>query len=175
MQSVYLKVSSHLDSYAIYIFGVYSPTAVKLSRTLHPTVLSFSASLTIKKEYHINTLSSIDTAILPELILKIGVWPTILLIEGGNALSIIDVKTTTLYLYRNFLPLTISWQPGAVVFASEKHYFKGHNSPFLNHRVWELPPYSGIELSPKGYKFYDKIEKLCGLNHRTAWENYPDY
>ena len=139
----------------------------------HNGIISNDSQL--EQEYEINRLSSIDTAIVPELIHKKGVWEAVSLLKGGNALGIINVKKCVLYLYRNFLPLTIAWQPGAVIFASEKEFFKAHSTPFPNYRIWELPPYSAIEFSTEGYRFFDKLGSPHSFNYDRLWEKYPDF
>jgi len=102
--------------------------------------------------YGLQPVSEIDTAVLPPLIAKIGVWSAVANIQGGAALAIVDSRRKVLTLCRNFMPLIIAWQPGIVCFASEAGFFPDATKPFKSNQLWELPPYTGIELSAKGYR-----------------------
>jgi 7-cyano-7-deazaguanine synthase len=101
--------------------------------------------------YRIARVSQIDTAVVPALVARLGVWTTVAKLKGGAALAIFDSASARLVLCRNFMPLVLIWEPGIVCFASEAGFFPGAGSPFPSFQLWELPPYSGIELSARGF------------------------
>jgi len=102
-------------------------------------------------EYMLSQISFIDTAIIPSLIQTIGVWKAVAAIRGGFALGIIDSQRSSLVLCRNFMPLSLAWEPGIVCFASEATFFSEADQPFRPYQIWDLPPYTGIELYSDGY------------------------
>lgn len=124
-------------------------------------------------EHTLSRTSPIDTAIIPPLIAHIGVWETVAAIKGGAALAIIDSSRARLVLCRNFMPLAITWEPGIVCFASEAAFFPDAAQPFRRYQIWELPPYTGIELSAEGYcgpvSWGERLQE-----ERAAWQTYPE-
>lgn len=102
--------------------------------------------------HNLSRISLIDTAVLPPLISQIGVWEAVASIRGGAALAIVDSQRGVLTLCRNFMPLVMAWEPGIVSFASEAGFFPAASMPFKSYQLWELPPYTGIELSAQGYR-----------------------
>lgn len=107
----------------------------------------------IAMRYGLARRSRIDTSILPPLIEKVGLWQAVAELQGGSALAMLDTRQSVLYLCRNFMPLVVLWEPGSVCFASEMHFFQGANEPFAPFRIWELPPYSCLELDAQGYRY----------------------
>src|SRR4051812_31404655 len=73
--------------------------------------------------YDLHAISPIDTAIVPPLVARLGSWDSVQALKGGNALAIFDSNREALALYRNFLPLVLTWEPGIVCFASEASFF----------------------------------------------------
>ncbi|MCL2646068.1 MAG: hypothetical protein FWD61_03570 [Phycisphaerales bacterium] len=124
-------------------------------------------------KYNLSRMSLIDTAILPSLAASIGVWEATAAIKGGFALSIIDSHRTALVLCRNFLPLSLAWEPGIVCFASEAAFFSGADQPFQSYQVWDLPPYTGIELYSDGYCTPVAWEKLPNRQAKATRYPYP--
>ena len=105
----------------------------------------------LAKKYDIRRASLVDTAVLPPLVARIGVWQAIASLKGGAALAVFDSRSESFVLGRNFLPLAIAWEPGVVCFASEARFFPNFDQPFRQFHLWELPPYSAIELSAGGF------------------------
>jgi 7-cyano-7-deazaguanine synthase len=116
----------------------------------------------LARAHHITRVSPIDTAVIPALVASVGIWQTIASLEGGAALAIFDSASAQLVLCRNFMPLVLVWEPGIVCFASEAGFFPGARGPFPAFQLWELPPYTGIKLSEKGF---------CGP---FAWGEQPE-
>lgn len=125
--------------------------------------------------FGIRPSSRIDTAIMPDLIDRIGFWRALRHIEGGCAFAVIEAAQNTLYLARNFLPLTMVWQPGVISFASERSFFADAGRPFPPYRIWDLPPYTGIELSPAGYRDPVAWGTIPDSSSSRAWNRYPEY
>lgn len=105
----------------------------------------------LARAYHLAPVSAIDTAVIPSLVARLGVWRTIANLKGGAALAIFDAASGQLVLCRNFMPLVLMWEPGIVCFASEAGFFRGARDPFPSFQLWELPPYTAIELSARGF------------------------
>jgi 7-cyano-7-deazaguanine synthase len=123
--------------------------------------------------YRIARVSSIDTAVVPALVARLGVWPAVANLKGGAALAIFDSASAQLVLCRTFMPLVLTWEPGIVCFASEAGFFPGAADPFPPFHLWELPPYSGIELSARGYRGpFAWGEKPEPRNERD-WRSFP--
>jgi len=101
--------------------------------------------------YGIRPVSAIDTAVIPSLVARLGVRRALASLKGGAALAILDSTTARLALCRNFMPLVLAWQPGVVSFASEAGFFPGIGEPLRSFQLWELPPFTGIELSAEGF------------------------
>jgi 7-cyano-7-deazaguanine synthase len=118
-------------------------------------------------------ISSIDTAIIPSLVASIGVWKAVAAIRGGFALGIIDSYRAALVLCRNFMPLSLAWEPGIVCFASESTFFSDVDQPFRPYQIWELPPYTGIELYADGYCAPVAWENLQNQQEKTIRHPYP--
>ena len=85
------------------------------------------------------------------LVARLGVRRALASLKGGAALAILDSTTARLALCRNFMPLVLAWQPGVVSFASEAGFFPGIGEPLRSFQLWELPPFTGIELSAEGF------------------------
>jgi glucosamine 6-phosphate synthetase-like amidotransferase/phosphosugar isomerase protein len=123
--------------------------------------------------YRLSPKSRIDTAAVPSLVARLGVWRTIANLKGGAALAIFDSASTHLVLCRNFMPLVTIWEPGIICFASEAAFFPGAGQPFPQFQLWELPPYTGIELSAQGFRGpfpWGKLPKSASDEH---WRAYP--
>jgi 7-cyano-7-deazaguanine synthase len=129
----------------------------------------------LARRFGIRPASRIDTAIMPELIRRIGFWRALREIRGGCAFGVVDADRRSLYLARNFLPLTIVWQPGIVVFASERRFFAHSDAPFPPYRIWDLPAYSAIEFSPAGYRDPVSWGDLPNSSSGDGWNSYPAF
>ncbi len=116
----------------------------------------------LARAYHVDRTSPIDTAVIPALVARLGIWQTVASLKGGAALAIFDSASAQLALCRNFMPLALIWAPGIVCFASEAGFFPGARDPFPPFQIWELPPFTGIELSEQGF---------CGP---FAWGEQPE-
>lgn len=123
--------------------------------------------------YAIPRVSPIDTAVLPPLIARVGVWRAVALIKGGAALAILDSRHAKLVLCRNFMPLATAWEPGIVCFASEAAFFPDADLPFRSYQLWEMPPYSGIELSAQGYRGPVEWGLSPTWDEEGKWKPYP--
>jgi len=123
--------------------------------------------------FGIDRVSSIDTAVIPALVARIGVWETLANLKGGAALAIFDSGSAQLVLCRNFMPLVVAWEPGIVCFASEAGFFPGAADPFRPFQIWELPPHSGIELSTQGFRGPVPWEGHMAPPSATSWRPYP--
>ena len=86
-----------------------------------------------------------------------------------------DSNRRSVYLARNFLPLTVVWRPGIVAFASERSFFADSDSPFPPYRIWELPAYSAIEFSPNGYRDPVRWGDLPDGASAETWKPYPEF
>lgn len=106
----------------------------------------------LAEEYGLVRISPVDTAIIPPLVARLGVWRALAALKGGAALAILDSRRAALVLCRNFMPLTIAWEPGMVCFASEGCFLPGFGRPLRPYQSWELPPFCGLEFSPHGYR-----------------------
>jgi 7-cyano-7-deazaguanine synthase len=124
-------------------------------------------------KYRIERTSQIDTAMVPSLVARLGVWRTVANLKGGAALAIFDSASARLVLCRNFMPLVTIWEPGIVCFASEAAFFPGSGGPFLPFQVWELPPYAGIELSAQGFRGPFAWGKQPQSWKDEDWRPYP--
>ena len=124
-------------------------------------------------KYNLSRMSLIDTAILPSLATSIGVWEAVAALKGGFALGIIDSYRSALVLCRNFLPLSLAWEPGIVCFASEAAFFVDVDHPFPPYHVWNLPPYTGIELYSDGYCAPVAWEEPSNRQVKTVRHPYP--
>ncbi|MFZ4857829.1 MAG: class II glutamine amidotransferase [Desulfuromonadaceae bacterium] len=129
---------------------------------------------TLALNYGLSRISAIDTAVLPPLIAKIGVWEAVAAIQGGAALAILDTHHGILTLCRNFMPLVLAWEPGIVYFASEAGFFPDYASPFKKYQTWELPPYTGIELSVKGYRGPVLWGDQPAWGEGESWQSFPE-
>lgn len=125
----------------------------------------------LARRFGIQVSSSIDTAIMPELVRRLGFWQALKYLQGGCAFGVVDAECGSLYMARNFLPLTIVWQPGILVFASERNFFPQADSPFPPYRMWDLPAYMGIEFSPLGYR--DPVP--WGELPQQNWNPFPHF
>jgi 7-cyano-7-deazaguanine synthase len=104
------------------------------------------------RQHDLHPVSWIDTAVLPSLVARLGIWEAVAALKGGSALAILDSRQQRLALCRNFLPLTVTWEPGIVCFASEASFFPEAERPFHGYQSWQLPPFSGIEISAQGLR-----------------------
>jgi len=129
----------------------------------------------IARFFHITATSPIDTAIVPTVVQKIGFWRAIRLFRGGSAFGIIDARRGSLYLARNFLPLTVIWLPGMVAFASESQFFAGVDSPFPPYRVWHMPTFTAIEFCTRGYRDPISWGNIPDENIEPQWRSFPDF
>jgi len=127
----------------------------------------------LANRYRINPASQIDTALLPPLVSRLGVWRTVANLKGGAALAIFDSASAQLVLCRNFMPLVTTWQPGIICFASEADFFPGTGAPFPPYQLWELPPFTGIELSARGFRGPFAWGKQPQSGDDAAWRPYP--
>jgi 7-cyano-7-deazaguanine synthase len=126
-------------------------------------------------QYGLRPVSPIDTAIVPQLVTRLGMWKAITELKGGSALAVLNSRQQMLALWRNFLPLVLTWEPGIVCFASEAGFFPGAARPFRPYQTWELPPFSGIEVSAKGFR--GPLSWGCGAAddpEKSAWETFPE-
>lgn len=124
--------------------------------------------------FEIRTRSRIDTAILPPLVERLGFWNAIAQLRGGSALAAIDARSGSMYLARSFLPLTVAWRPGILVFASEARFFPGSEDPFPPYRRWDMPPFMGIEFSPLGYRNPIPWGDIPSAKSHDGWRSFPD-
>jgi glucosamine 6-phosphate synthetase-like amidotransferase/phosphosugar isomerase protein len=129
----------------------------------------------IAKRFEIEPMSTIDTAIVPKLVQRLGFWRAIQQLRGGNALGVVDAQRGSLYLGRNFLPLTVVWVPGMVAFASEPHFFTGVDSPFPPYRIWQIPAFTAIEFSPVGYRQPVCWGDVPDENAGSKWQSFPEF
>jgi 7-cyano-7-deazaguanine synthase len=125
------------------------------------------------RTHHLKRSSRIDTAMVPSLVARFGVWRAVASLKGGAALAIFDAASAQLVLCRNFMPLVVIWQPGIICFASEAAFFPGSGAPFVPFQLWELPAYSGIALSAHGFRgpFSWGSEPPAGNDEN--WNPYP--
>jgi len=124
--------------------------------------------------YGIKPTTAIDTAVIPALVARLGIRPTLALLKGGAALAILDSSTSRLVLCRNFMPLALAWEPGIISFASEASFFPGMADPFRPFQLWEMPPFTGIELSQAGFSAPFEWGAVAELsNPDPAWRPYP--
>jgi 7-cyano-7-deazaguanine synthase len=108
--------------------------------------------VTLREQHAITVETSIDSAVLPQLIERLGVRAALAQLEGGVALAIIDAQHGALHLYRNFLPISLVWRPGVFYFSSEAKNLPGHGRTDA-FRVEQLPPYSGVTIESSGRLF----------------------
>jgi 7-cyano-7-deazaguanine synthase len=127
----------------------------------------------LARVHHVARVSPIDTAVIPALVARLGIWPTIASLKGGSALAIFDSASAQLVLCRNFMPLVLAWGPGIVCFASEAGFFPGARDPFPPFQLWELPPYSGIELSARGFRGPVAWGEQPEMRTEADWQPYP--
>jgi 7-cyano-7-deazaguanine synthase len=104
------------------------------------------------RRYDLHPISPIDTAIVPSLVARLGIWEAVAALKGGSALAIWDAQHGVLALCRNFLPLVLTWEPGIVCFASEASFFPEAQRAFRGYQRWQLPPFSAIEISAQGFR-----------------------
>ena len=124
-------------------------------------------------EFGLRRSSMIDTAVVPSLVARIGIWNAIGALKGGSALAILNSWKAELVLCRNFMPLAVSWEPGIVCFASEASFFPGAGRPFRSNQTWELPPFSAIQISPFGFRGPLEWGQDPGSEKNEAWEPFP--
>jgi 7-cyano-7-deazaguanine synthase len=125
--------------------------------------------------YDLHPISRIDTAIVPALVARLGIWDSVQALKGGNALAIFDSKRAALALYRNFLPLVLTWEPGIVCFASEASFFPEAERAFRRYQSWQLPPYSGIEISAQGFRGPLSCDYGTAADaEKLAWMSFPN-
>jgi 7-cyano-7-deazaguanine synthase len=127
----------------------------------------------LERAYGIDRLSMIDTAVIPPLVARNGVWRTIASLRGGAALAIFDSRSERLVLCRNFMPLVLTWEPGIICFASEAAFFPGARDPFPPFHLWELPPFSTIELSVDGFAGPFAWGQQPELRDPPDWRPFP--
>lgn len=126
----------------------------------------------LAKTYDLARTSTIDTAVVPPLVARLGVWEAIAALRGGSAMAVFDARAERLVLCRNFLPLSVAWQPGAVVFASEAAFFPGVDRPFKSFQTWDLPSFSCLEVSADGIRG-PVAWGGSGAPADAAWEPFP--
>jgi glucosamine 6-phosphate synthetase-like amidotransferase/phosphosugar isomerase protein len=126
------------------------------------------------RRYDLHPCSEIDTAIMPDLVAQLGFWQALRQIRGGCAFAVVDADRRTLYLARNFLPLTIVWQPGIIAFASERSFFPKSNRPFPPYRIWDVPAYTGIEFSTSGYGDPVRWGDVPDPGSTNQWNSFPN-
>jgi 7-cyano-7-deazaguanine synthase len=127
------------------------------------------------RRYDLHPISPIDTAIIPPLVAQLGIWDSVQALKGGNALAIFDSRREALALYRNFLPLVLTWEYGIVCFASEASFFPEAQRAFRGYQRWHLPPFSAIEISAQGFRGpmeCDYGRAAPAENH--AWCPFPE-
>jgi glucosamine 6-phosphate synthetase-like amidotransferase/phosphosugar isomerase protein len=127
----------------------------------------------LARTYGITPPSAIDTAVLPALVAQVGFWRAVRELQGGSAIGVIDAHCARLRLARNFLPLVVAWMPGMLAFASEASFLPGHEAVFPPFRLWEMPPYTGIEFSPAGYHAPIPWGEDCVGADQSDWIPYP--
>jgi 7-cyano-7-deazaguanine synthase len=128
----------------------------------------------LESRFCLSRNSIVDTAILPGLIRKLGVWRALKEIEGGAALGVIDAERERLYLCRNFMPITVIWEPGVICFASEARFFKGAGDPFVPFQTWDLPPFTSMELAPDGFRYPIRWGEEPDFGDKGSRKPYPD-
>jgi 7-cyano-7-deazaguanine synthase len=139
----------------------------------HNGIIANDEELTCR--YGLHPISRIDTAIVPPLIARLGIWSTVQALKGGSALAIFDSRYQTLALCRNFLPLVLTWEPGIVCFASEASFFPEEERAFRGYQSWQLPPYSGIEISAKGFRGPLSCDYGTAADaEKFAWMSFPN-
>lgn len=129
--------------------------------------------LILAQQFDLQRHSHIDTAILPALVARLGVWKAITELRGGAALAIVDSRSQSLILCRNFMPLVASWEPGIVTFASETGFFPNAEQPFHERRLWEMPPFTSLEITGRGYRGPFEWGHVPNLPDDDAWTPYP--
>jgi 7-cyano-7-deazaguanine synthase len=128
----------------------------------------------LAENYGLDRVSSIDTAIVPPLVARLGLWAAVAALKGGAALAIFDERRMVLALCRNFMPLVLAWEPGIVCFASEAGFFPEARRPFRTYQSWELPPYSGLELAGRGYRGPVTWGEQPQWKDEEAWQPFPN-
>jgi glucosamine 6-phosphate synthetase-like amidotransferase/phosphosugar isomerase protein len=129
----------------------------------------------IARRFDIKPSSDIDTAIVPALVQLVGFWRAIRLLRGGSAFGVVDAQSGSLYMARNFLPLTVIWVPGMVVFASESQFFAGIDNPFPPYRVWQMPAFTAIEFCPLGYRDPVCWGDVPDESAEPQWRSFPEF
>jgi glucosamine 6-phosphate synthetase-like amidotransferase/phosphosugar isomerase protein len=127
------------------------------------------------RHHDLHAISRIDTAIVPSLVARLGIWEAVAALKGGSALAILDSRQQTLALCRNFLPLVLTWEPGIVCFASEASFFPEAQRAFRRYQRWHLPPFSAIEISAQGFR--GPMECDYGRPapaENNAWCSFPE-
>ena len=127
----------------------------------------------LERGFGVARRSAIDTAVLPGLIRKLGIWPALAEIKGSAALGIIDAEHERLFLCRNFMPITLVWEPGVISFASETSFFSGAGEPFVPYQLWSLPAFTCIELAPGGFRYPIRWGEALPFTADEGWRPYP--
>jgi 7-cyano-7-deazaguanine synthase len=128
---------------------------------------------TLVRRFEVERPSHVDTAILPALVARLGIWTAIAELRGGAALAIVKARSAKLVLCRNFMPLVVGWEPGIVSFASETAFFPGAGRPFRSRQLWELPPFTGVEISAHGYRGPFEWGQVVDAADDAAWSPFP--
>lgn len=107
---------------------------------VHNGILSNDKELIEK--YNLNPVSTVDTAILPELFYKLGVINGLKELKGSFAILCYDKKNDKLYAAKNFMPLQIyKGNDKSIKIASIKEMFNKDED------TNEIPPYTCLEIS----------------------------
>src|SRR5262245_4137894 len=139
----------------------------------HNGIIANDEELT--RQYGLHPPSAIDTAIVPQLVARLGLWEAVAALKGGSALAIWDAQHRVLALCRNFLPLVLTWEPGIVCFASEASFFPEAQRAFRGYQRWQLPPYSGIEISAQGFRGPMECDYgRAAPAENNAWCSFPE-
>ena len=112
----------------------------------------------ISLTYDLNPASSIDTAVLPPLIERLGVRGALAQVLGSYALAVCDTRTPyRLYLACNYKPVYLmnDLSNGILWFGSQEEYLRPEQdiwSQLTQPAVVEMPPYSMLEIDGDGFR-----------------------
>ena len=127
----------------------------------------------LAERFGVPRCSAIDTAVVPGLVARLGVWEAVAALEGGSALAILDSRQEVLTLCRNFLPLALAWEPGMICFASEARFFPGAERPFRSYQSWEMPPYTTLQISAQGFRGPVVWGGASPYDEGGDWQQFP--